>query len=74
MSPEVTVSGLGSERRRVPPSRCSGRPRDDVLLADRGYLLSLLTFPSENRHGVGHTGQLRAATLADMGRCRMGFC
>ena len=55
------------------PARRSGRLPSDVLLADRGHLLSRLTFPSENHHRAGHPARLRAATLADMGRCRMGF-
>ena len=50
-----------------------GDPRGDVLLADRGHQLSRSAFPGENYHRAGHTGQLRAATVADMGRCRIGF-
>jgi hypothetical protein len=56
----------------VPAFRAS-QPSGEVLLANRGHLLSRLTFPSENHHRAGHTGRLREATLADMGRCRMGF-
>jgi hypothetical protein len=55
----------------VPAFRAS-QPPGEVLLANRGHLLSRLTFPSENHHRAGHTGRLREATLADMGRCRMG--
>jgi hypothetical protein len=55
------------------PVPAIGRPPGDVLLADRGHLLSRMTFRSENHHRAGHTGRVQAATLADMGRCRMGF-
>jgi hypothetical protein len=44
------------------PNRRSGRPPADVLVADRGHLLSRLTFPSGDPHRAGHTGCLRAAT------------
>ena len=45
---------------------------DDVLTF-RGHSLSELSFLSENRHRAGLTGSLRTATLANVGRCRMGF-
>jgi hypothetical protein len=48
-------------------------PQDTLLLADRGHVLSRLTFPSENRHRAGHMGRLRTATLTDVDGCRRGF-
>jgi hypothetical protein len=50
-----------------------GLPQCDDLLAIRGRQLSQLTFASENHHRAVHTGRLRAATLADMARSRIGF-
>jgi len=43
------------------------------LFADRGHLLSRLTFPSENRDRAGHTGRPWAATLANIDRYRKAF-
>ena len=57
----------------MPAALRAGQPPGEVLLANRGHLLSHLTFPSENHHRAGHLGRLRAATLADVGCCRMEF-
>ncbi len=57
----------------MPAALRASQPPGEVLLANRGHLLSQLTFPSENHHRAGHTGRLRGATLADMGCCRMPF-
>jgi hypothetical protein len=56
----------------VPPVPAVGDPGDD-LLADRGHLLSRLTFACENHHRAGPMGHFRTATLVDSGRCRMPF-
>jgi len=50
-----------------------GEPRATFYSQFRGHLPSRLTFLRENRHRAGLTGSLRTATLADVGRCRMGF-
>jgi hypothetical protein len=57
----------------VPAALRARQPPGEVVLANRKHVLSQLTFPSENHHRAGHTGRLRAATLADMGCWRMGF-
>ena len=48
-------------------------PRVDARMHSKGAEDSRMTYLSRNLLRAGLTGRLRAATLADMGRCRMGI-
>ena len=55
------------------PPRRTGLPHQgDVFVANGGHLPSRLTFPSEELSSDGTYGTPPGATLADLGRCRMG--